>query len=61
MIQEPLSGNENEPMVAASGGRLFQPFASVFIPMIEPSKRVPLRSSIGVPYPRPGIDPKPVA
>ena len=54
-------GHENEPMITASGGRLFQPFASVFIPMIEPSKRVPLRSSIGVPYDRPGTNPKPVA
>jgi hypothetical protein len=51
-------GHENEPMIAASGGRLFQPFASVFIPMIEPSKRIPLRSSDGVPYPPP---PKPAA
>ena len=60
VIQEPIRGNENEPMIAASGGRLFQPFASVFIPMIEPSKRVPLRSSVGVPY-RPAINPKPGA
>ncbi len=44
------SGHENEPMITASGGRLFQPFASVFIPMIEPSKRIPLRSADGVPY-----------
>jgi hypothetical protein len=51
-------GHENEPMITASGGRLFQPFASVFIPMIEPSKRVPLRSSVGVTVTyRPGAGP----
>jgi hypothetical protein len=44
-------GHENEPMITASGGRLFQPFASVFIPIHEPSKRIPLRSADGVPYP----------
>ena len=49
-------GHENEPMITASGGRLFQPFAAVFIPMIEPSKRIPLRSSVGVPYPPPVAD-----
>jgi len=46
-------GHENEPMITASGGRLFQPFASVFLPMVEPSRRIPLRSSPGVPYDRP--------
>jgi hypothetical protein len=61
VIKETINDHENEPMIAASRGRLFQPFASVFIPMIEPSKRVPLRSSYGVPYDRPGIKPKPVA
>jgi hypothetical protein len=39
-------GHENEPMVTAGNGRLFQPFALVFIPMIEPSKRIPLRSAV---------------
>jgi hypothetical protein len=51
-------GHENEPMITTRGGGLFQPFASVFIPMNEPSKRIPLRSSDGVPYPKP---PKPTA
>ncbi len=37
----------NEPMVMGRGV-LFQPFASVFHPMIEPSRRIPLRSSPGV-------------
>ena len=40
------AGHENEPMVTASDGRLFQPFADVFIPMVEPSKRIPLRSTV---------------
>ena len=61
VIEEPISGHENEPMITASGGRLFQPFAIVFIPMVEPSKRIPLRSAFGVTVSvsRPGIDPKP--
>jgi hypothetical protein len=54
-------GHENEPMITTRGGGLFQPFASVFIPMVEPSKRIPLRSSPGVPYDRPGTKPKPGA
>jgi hypothetical protein len=63
VIQETVGDHENEPMIAASGGRLFQPFASVFIPMIEPSKRIPLRSSDGVTASadQPGTNPKPRA
>jgi hypothetical protein len=41
-------GHENEPMITTRGGGLFQPFASVFLPMVEPSRRIPLRSSPGV-------------
>jgi hypothetical protein len=49
VVDEPIRGHENEPIVTASGGRrLFQPFAMVFIPMIEPSKRVPLRSAVDI-------------
>jgi hypothetical protein len=50
--QEPITGHENEPFITASGSRLFQPFASVFLPMVEPSKRIPLRSAVPVPAPR---------
>ena len=50
-------GHEDQPVVTASGGRLFQPFASVYIPMVEPSKRIPLRSSPGVPYLKPRPSP----
>ena len=60
VIEVPIRGHENEPMIMTRGGRLFRPFTSVFIPMIEPSKRIPLRSADGVPH-RPGINPKPVA
>jgi hypothetical protein len=58
-----IRDHENEPMITANGGRLFQPFASVFIPMIEPSKRIPLRSADGVTASadHPGINPKPRA
>jgi hypothetical protein len=41
-------GHENEPMITTRGGNLVQPFASVFLPMVEPSRRIPLRSSPGV-------------
>jgi hypothetical protein len=53
VIEETIRENENEPMITASGGRLFQPFASVYLPIHEPSKRIPLRSADGVPAPRP--------
>jgi hypothetical protein len=46
-------GHENEPMITTRGGGLFQPFASVYLPMVEPSRRIPLRSSPGVPYRKP--------
>jgi hypothetical protein len=36
----------NEPMITASNGQLLQPFAVVFIPMHEPSKRLPLRAAV---------------
>jgi hypothetical protein len=58
VIEETIRDHENEPMITASPDHLFQPFASVFIPMIEPSRRIPLRSANGVPYRRP---PKPGA
>jgi hypothetical protein len=51
-------GHENEPMITTRGGNLVQPFASVFLPMVEPSQRIPLRSANGVPYRPP---PKPAA
>jgi hypothetical protein len=56
VIEVPIAGRENLPMVTASGGRIFDPFADVYLPMVEPSRRIPLRSSTGVPHPRP---PKP--
>jgi hypothetical protein len=48
LVDEPIRGHENEPIVTASGGRQFQPFAIVFIPMVEPSKRIPLRSAVDI-------------
>jgi hypothetical protein len=44
--QEPLTGHENEPIITTRGGRIFDPFASVFLPMVEPSQRIPLRSAV---------------
>jgi hypothetical protein len=37
---------DNEPLVTASNGQSFDPFADVFIPMVEPSKRTPLRPTV---------------
>lgn len=36
---------DNEPMITA-GSALFQPFAIVHIPMVEPTERLPLRSAV---------------
>jgi hypothetical protein len=43
----PSKGSQNEPMIQASNGQGFQPFAIVFVPMVEPSKRMPLRDAVG--------------
>jgi hypothetical protein len=37
---------DQKPLVTASNGRSFDPFADVFIPMVEPSKRNPLRPTV---------------
>ncbi len=34
-------------MIQASNGQGYQPFAIVFVPMVEPSKRLPLRNAVG--------------
>jgi hypothetical protein len=56
VIDVPISGNENEPMILARDERLLQPFALVVLPMVEPSRRIPLRAAVSttlIPY-RPG-------
>jgi hypothetical protein len=45
-IDEPIRGHENEPIITARNGQDMQPFALLFIPMIEPSKRRPLRIAV---------------
>jgi hypothetical protein len=35
-------------MITARDGRLLQPFGLVVIPMVEPSKRLPLRAAVDV-------------
>jgi hypothetical protein len=47
-IDEPISGQENTPMIRARDGRLLDPFARVVIPMVEPSKRISLRAGVDV-------------
>ncbi len=46
VVDEPITGHENEPMITTRDGRLWQPFALVYVPMIEPSKRIPLRAAV---------------
>jgi hypothetical protein len=56
-------GNENQPLIQARDGRLLEPFGAVYLPMVEPSRRIPLRAAVDVmvmAY-RPGISPKPAA
>jgi len=48
VVEEPLVGHENEPAIRARDGRLLQPFVMVFVPMVEPSKRLPLRDTVDV-------------
>jgi hypothetical protein len=38
----------NEPFITAPNGQTFQPFADVYLPMVEPSKRPPLRPTVEV-------------
>ena len=44
----PSAGHENEPFVTGRDGRRCQPFAVVFLPMVEPSRRIPLRSAVDI-------------
>jgi hypothetical protein len=43
----PIGGSGNEPVITAGNGQSFQPFNLVFVPMVEPSKRLPLRAAVG--------------
>ena len=45
-FDETITERENDPMIRAPDGRLWQPAAIVFVPMIEPSKRMPLRAAV---------------
>jgi len=50
---------DNDAVVVAPNGRSFQPFAIVFIPMVEPSKRGPLRAAVETHLIVSGYPPKP--
>jgi hypothetical protein len=43
-----VTANENEPVIKARDGRILQPFAPVVLPMVEPSRRLPLRAAVDV-------------
>ena len=46
MVEKPRQDSGNAPVVVASNGQSFDPFGDVFIPMVEPSKRPPLRATV---------------
>jgi hypothetical protein len=48
VIDEPITGHENEPFVVGRDGRSCQPYAVVYLPMVEPSRRIPLRSAVDI-------------
>jgi hypothetical protein len=41
-------GGGNEPLIKGYDGRLLEPFAPVVLPMVEPSRRIPLRAAVDV-------------
>jgi hypothetical protein len=45
-VDVPLHGHDNEPMITASNGQVLDPFPFVYNPMIEPSRRLPLRVAV---------------
>ena len=45
-FDETITEHENEPMIRLPDGRLRQPVALVIVPMVEPSKRMPLRAAV---------------
>jgi hypothetical protein len=48
VVERAYHGSMNEPLVVASNGQSFQPFAEVLLPLFEPSKRGPPRSTVAV-------------
>ncbi len=47
-IEEPVMGRENMPILLAGDGRILDPFSIVVLPMLEPSRKLPLRDAVGV-------------
>ena len=49
MVEEPIPGGDGtEPFIKARDGRVVQPFVVVVLPMLEPSRRIPLRAAVDV-------------
>jgi hypothetical protein len=46
MAEQTRTDGLNEPLITASNGQSFHPFADVFLPMVEPNKRPPLRATV---------------
>jgi hypothetical protein len=45
---KPPAANDNEPMIRARDGGFLQPYVPVVLPMVEPSRRIPLRAAVDV-------------
>ena len=48
MVERPTNYGKNEPTILASNGQGYSPFGIVFIPMVEPGRRLPLRAAVAV-------------
>ncbi len=46
VVEVPIRGHDNEPVIEARDGWRLQPYVMVFVPMVEPSKRRLLRDSV---------------
>jgi hypothetical protein len=45
---KPPAANDNEPMIKGRDGGFLQPYVPVVLPMVEPSRRIPLRAAVDV-------------
>ena len=43
-----LSACDQPPQLPMCDARVFQPFAIVYLPMVEPGRRIPLRSAVDI-------------
>jgi hypothetical protein len=48
VYEQRIPGNENEPAIQARDGQLLRPFVMVYVPMVEPAKRIAVRHAVDV-------------